>query len=99
MSRLISLVSSAAIAALLTAGCAGPDTADQTATDGNSPTPNSSAPTPQGPTSVGLPVDEGADVHGLVTVNGHDLAVHRRDRQSDRGHPARLDRPAGHHLL
>jgi pimeloyl-ACP methyl ester carboxylesterase len=76
MNRLISLVSSAVITALLTAGCAGLDGADQTATDGNSPSPNSSAPTPGRLASVVLPVAQGADVHGLVTVNGHNLAVH-----------------------
>ena len=76
MTRLISLVSSAAVVALLTAGCAGPDAADPTATNGNSPTPTSSAPMLEGPTPVGLPVAQGADVDGLVTVNGHDLAVH-----------------------
>lgn len=77
MNRLISLVSTAAVAALLTAGCAGQD---KFATDGNgaSPSsgPNNSAPTPDGLTAVGLPVAEGADVHGLVKVDGHDLAVH-----------------------
>ena len=38
--------------------------------------PNNSAPKPDGLTAVDLPVAEGADVHGLVKVDGHDLAVH-----------------------
>ena len=66
MNRLISIVSTAAVAALLTAGCAGQD---KFATDGNGASPD-------GLTAVGLPVAEGADVHGLVKVDGHDLAVH-----------------------
>ena len=77
MNRLISLVSTAAVAALLTAGCAGQD---KFATEGNgaSPSsgPNNSASTPDGLSAVDLPVAEGADVHGLVKVHGHDLAIH-----------------------
>ena len=75
MNQLISVLSSAAVVALLMAGCAGPDAADPTAANGSSPSPSSSAPMLEGLPSVGLPVAEGADVHGLVPVNGHDLAV------------------------
>ena len=38
--------------------------------------PNNSAPKPDGLTAVDLPVAEGADVHGLVKVDGQALAVH-----------------------
>jgi Tol biopolymer transport system component len=50
--RLINLVSCAAVAALLTAGCAGPDATDRAANDGSDASPSSgpsnSAPTPEG---------------------------------------------------
>jgi len=89
-STIVSLVGLGLSAALLGA-CSdgGADTAakadDQEApsSEATSPGPPSSEPAPDGLTDVALPVAEGADVDGLVEVNGHRLAVHCRGS----GHP------------
>ena len=79
MKRNISLVGFVAVAMLLVAGCSGPGPDESSAPGDNAP--SSAAETTSAPTSgdlneVGLPVGDGADVDGLVTVGGHDLAVH-----------------------
>ena len=74
-----SLIGIAAAAAFLVA-CSEQGAAEKTNGDGDQATPtvaaSSAAPAPEGPSRVTLPVAEGADVDGLVTVDGHDLAVH-----------------------
>ena len=79
MNRYISLAGLAA-AALLTAACSDPGASDAApekddrATSGTAA--SSPAPATEGPGRVSLPVAPGADIDGLVTVDGHDLAVH-----------------------
>lgn len=80
MNSRFSLMGIAASAALVVAGCSGPETTAGAVRDEDRASPSvstsSSAPAPDGLAAVGLPVDEGAEVDGLVTVDGHDLAVH-----------------------
>lgn len=83
----------AVVMALLAAGCAGADETDHDPGDEHasssapspspSPTSSSSPATPEGLRKVRLPVKPGADVDGLVSVHGHQLAVHCRGS----GHP------------
>jgi pimeloyl-ACP methyl ester carboxylesterase len=66
---------------LLMSACSGTDVEEASATGGGAAASSSPAATPSRVTSghlsvVSVPVAEGADVHGLVNVRGHDLAVH-----------------------
>lgn len=81
------------VVALLAAGCSGAQEADpdpggeQAATSSTSPSPSASSSassaSPEGLRKVRLPIRPGADVDGLVRVDGHQLAVHCRGS----GHP------------
>jgi len=79
MNHHICLVSIAA-AALLASSCSSQDAADNAAKDGDHARPSSgassSAPPSEGLAQVTLPVADGAEVDGLVSVDGHDLAAH-----------------------
>jgi pimeloyl-ACP methyl ester carboxylesterase len=80
MNRPFCLVGIAAVAALLVAGCSGNRVEESSATDAGAASPSTAA-SPSAAASgklskVSLPVAEGADVDGVVTVDGHDLAVH-----------------------
>jgi len=76
------------VLALLAAGCSGADEADHdpggeqaaTSSPSSSPSASSSASgaSPEGLGKVRLPITPGADVDGLVSVDGHHLAVHCR---------------------
>lgn len=67
------------LTAFATAACSGSEAIETAGGASEAWPPTStraSASSPNALTEVSLPVAEGADVHGLVTVNGHDLAVH-----------------------
>jgi pimeloyl-ACP methyl ester carboxylesterase len=76
MNRHLSLVGITAAAALLAVGCSDPQEADNGGRASPSTSASSAAPTRSGLAEVSLPVADGADVDGLVPVDGHDLAVH-----------------------
>ena len=78
---------SIAAAALLVTACSSQGASKDVSEDDDYAPPSSgrsdSSPTPEELSLVGLPVPDGADVDGLVTVHGHDLAVHCKGS----GHP------------
>ena len=73
--HVMSLAGAAVAVLLVTGGCSGTDGPEGAREDGGPSSPSASDTASAGPTRVGLPVDPGADIDGLVTVDGHDLAV------------------------
>lgn len=85
MNRMIRLAAIMTATTLVLAGCSGQGVADKAGTDKVASTPESRASsTPEveasgatgGLPRLELPVKNGADIDGLIEVNGHDLAVH-----------------------
>ena len=81
--RLTYLAGTVVVTALLVAGCASDDAPEGAGRGTSGPSSTSAAPAPSSPdptasglARIRLPVQNGADVDGLVEVNGHDLAVH-----------------------
>jgi len=75
--RRVSFVGIGAVAALLLAGCSSAGDGDEgSPDDATLPSSTARALPSDGLEAVSLPVAAGADVDGVVTVDGHDLAVH-----------------------
>jgi pimeloyl-ACP methyl ester carboxylesterase len=81
MHRHFVLVSTATVTALLLSACSGTDAHEASGTDSSPAASPSTDATPSAAASghlhrVSVPVVDGAELDGLVSVRGHDLAVH-----------------------